>query len=239
MPDVPQIDFNNTAVNMLPFLERKTKWIIFVRALLSPITRLYGIFIEFKDGVVLSGYNNLTAYGIGATVRYNFKMWESLTAGNIGNQPDISPAAWILRNNSFIGAIERAKYNGWYLQLTYALNRQFSTTFRQPPYPDPYDYGLGGGVFSDIYITNKPPVYKSFVMYPDDARSSKMYPTYSSGYLFEPPLYGGATTYGFNIHFPVAAFNALGANDSIRTSIITQFVNKVLVSGTNFSIITY
>lgn len=237
---IPKVDFNNLAINMLAWRQRKTKWIITAKALASPIVRLYGLFVGFKDGETLSTYNSGTTYVINARVKFNFKTYESLIAGNTGNQPDTNPTAWLLRNNSFIGATERARYNGFYLPLTYALNRQFGTTFSQPPYPAPYDFGLGAGTFSGIYITNLDPVYVSFVSFTTETLSSGTYTTGSGNTAsFSTEVYATASSYMFAVHVPVGVYNALGSTNAIRNSIISKFVNQYLISGTGFTIQTY
>lgn len=236
---VPNIDFNNMSVNMLPLEQRRPFWIMFAQALISPIVRLYGIFLAYMNGETLIAYSPIGTYGIGAKVRYNYKTYESIIAGNNGNAPDISPLAWTLRNNSFIGATERAKYNGRYLELTYALNRYFNTTFRQPPYPAPYDYGLGGGVFSDIYISNVEPAFTSFVVGATEGDSSIVYIANSNGYVFATQVYGTGTTFTFAINFPIAVYNSLGVTNSIRNSVVAGFVNQYLTYGTNYIIVTY
>jgi len=236
---VPNIDFNNMAVNMLPTEQRKPFWIMFVKALVSPIVRLYGVFVTYMFGETLLAYSSGAAYNTGALVRYNYKTYESLIPDNTGNAPDTSTQAWILRNNSFIGAIERAKYNGRYLELTYALNRYFNTTFRQPPYPAPYDYGLGGGVFSDIYITNVEPSFTSFIIGSTEVNSSIVYSNTSSGFVFTTSIFGNISTYKFAIHIPIAKYISLGATNSIRNSIVSNFVNQYLTGGTSYVIVTY
>jgi len=236
---IPRIDFYNFAVNMLPFGQRKPKWIIFTKALLSQIQRLYGIFRGYTNGESLEMYNPSFPYVKGSKVQYNFKTWESLVDDNLGFAPSSSPAAWILRNNNFIGTTERSKYNGRYLELTYALNRNFSTVFRQPPYPAPYDYGLGGGTWSDIYITNEAPVYTSFIVGIDEASSSDTFTGTSTGYVFTIGILSGASSYKFIVNIPITVYNAQGATDSIRNSIFNSFIALYAVSGTTWELITY
>lgn len=40
-------------------------------------------------------YVPATTYALGAKVRYGYRLYESLSAGNVGNQPDISPLKWL------------------------------------------------------------------------------------------------------------------------------------------------
>lgn len=236
---VPINDFDNQALNQLPFRQRKPKWEAMAKAIVSQIKRMYRIFTGYMNGESFSAYNPVTPYAAGNCVQYNFKTWESLIDGNVGNTPDISPSAWILRNSYFIGATERTKYNGRYITLTYALNRYFQTTFRQPPYPAPYDNGLGGGTFSDIYITNVAPAFNSFVVSTDDTPSSHVGTTGSTGLVSTVEIYTAASSYEFDINIPIAVFNALGADDPIRESIVRNFADRYVVSSTQYNVVTY
>lgn len=236
---VPNIDYDNQAVNMLPFRERRTKWMVFAKGLVYAAKWLYGVFKAYMSGDYSPKWDSTITYSTGNKVQYNFRVYESLTDGNLNNVPDQSATNWLLRNNDFIGAIERAKYNGRYLELTYALNRYFSTTFRQPPYPSPYDFGVGG-TFSDIYITNVAPAYASFVSFNIETPSSASYNNSSTTFAsFNTEIYTAATSYEFAIWIPLAVFNALGASDPIRESVVRGFADKLVVSGTHYIINTY
>ena len=224
----------------MPFSKRLTKWILFVQSVCYPIKWLYtNVLTGFMKGGSFANYSVIATYNSGDQVIYNFGVWESLTSGNTGNQPDISPAQWLNVNSSFIGISEQAKYTGNYLPLTYALNRNFQTIFRQPPYPVPYDFGVGG-TFPDIYITNDVPVFTSFVLYPTNLLSSDIYPTTSAPFiLYDSPVYPDASSFQFKVHFPLAVYNSLGIADPIRNSIINRFINQYCPAGIGFSIVTY
>lgn len=234
---VPRIDFNIAGQNLLPPDQRKPYWIIFVTALLNPIARLYGLFTGFMNGETLIVWSSITTYAAGTKVFWNFKTWESVVSGNMGVIPGSNTAYWILRNNSFIGATERAKYNGRYLALTFALNRYFGTTFRQPPYPPPYG---AGGAFSDIYITNVAPTFTSFVSYTKEAGGSTVY-TIGTGNneVFTTGIFAGASAYKFIINIPLAVYSALGATPAISDSIIRRFADKYVPCGITYNISTY
>ena len=148
----------------------------------------------------------------------------------------INGAPWTPRCPSFIGANERVKYNGRYLTLTWALNRQFGTTFRQPPYPAPYG---GSGAFSDIYITNTPILFTTFAAAPLSAGSSSTGLTASSAFASPSPEYGTASTYQFIVHVPAAIYNLQGSSDSIRQSVFNAFVTKYAASGLDWTVVTY
>lgn len=51
--------------------------------------------LEPNSGTVSnSPWNSSTSYSLGQNVTYLGRYWTSLTAGNLGNQPDTSPANW-------------------------------------------------------------------------------------------------------------------------------------------------
>ena len=236
---VPVIDFNEFAIQQLPSAQRLPKWVVMAQALLSPETRLYNLLYRYINGSDdLLYWNVSTTYGAGELVKDINGVYESIAGGNTGNATT-DPTKWLKVLGSFIGAKERIKYRGNYLTLTYALNRYFGTTFRQPPYPPPYDCNTGSGTFSDIYITNDEPVYVSDVTYPTEPLSSDVYPTYSTGYYFPTPVYATATTYSFVIHIPTAVFTALGSTTAIRNSIVNGFVVKYAPQGVQWRIVTY
>lgn len=236
----PNLNIPNNITLFTPPNYRKPKWLTFVQGLCNGLTWRKAIFDAYRNGDTQSVYNSMVSYAADAVVWWNYATYQSLVSSNIGNQPDISPDSWILRCASFIGATERASFNGRYLVLTRALNMQFGTAFKQPPYPAPYDFGTGAGIFSDIYITSDPPSNISFVIYPDDASSTNIYPDTSAPYyLFDPPIYISATNYKELIHFPVAVYNTLGATDIIRLAVIDGFMRKYVMSGCTYEVITY
>lgn len=232
MPTIPIVDVDNEVVQMLPSAQRLPYWKIFVRAVVSQVKRLNYLFQYYMDGSIDTGYYSaLVSYNKGDLVRTIDGVYESLANSNLGNAVS-DTTYWLKVLGSFIGADERVAYNGRKLTFEYALNRYFNTTFRQPDDPvTPTN--------SDIYIDNVVFTDTSFVMYPDSARSSKMYPDTSTGYLWDIPVYASITTYQFNINIPLAVFLALGSTNPIRESIVRQFADKYCVSGLSYNIVTY
>ena len=273
--------------------------IISAQSFLAGLTWRKKVVDAYQNGDTQPLYSSTTIYGIGQGVQYGYSTYESLIAGNVGNQPNYTPAysssatyaigfcvtnggslvngvltpkyyqcittissgepfnplhwaaivaaPWILRNASFIGATERSKYNSYYLNLTYQLNRYFQWAlaangfigFRQPPYPAPYDFGASGGVFSDIYITNTPPAGLSFAV----GAVGQMLG--SVGTIAQPvgvatiDILESETTYSFTIHIPLAVYNALGTTNAIRNSIINGSVSIYAPSGITWIIAPY
>jgi hypothetical protein len=248
---VPVVDFNDLAVQMLPSAQRLPQWKIFAKALVSPVVTMYQAFSDdMQPGTVYTVYDPATTYAEGypAVVVYQFKTYISLIAGNIGNRPDESPAAWGLRSDNAIGSAERAKFTIGYLTFTYAINRHFYEYleglgipgWRQPPYPAPYDFGLGGGTFSGIYLTTDALVDTSIVVATIETGSGVVGTSDSSGfYVSTEESFGTETSYKYTIHIPTATFNALGTTDAIRTSVVRQFADKYTATGILYSIVTY
>lgn len=239
---VPLYDIPSFVPQYIPPNKRLPKYIAGIQGFLSGLTWNMFKFLAYKNGETLLAWNIGATYNTGDKVQWNFATYESLTDVNTGNQPDLSiiSGLWTLRCASFIGADERVKYNGRYLVLTWALNRYFQTTFRQPPYPAPYDFGLGGGTFSDIYITNLAPDYTPFVFGIDSSESSTIGLTDSGG-AFIPlsPDFGLANTYTFIVHMPVGVYTVLGATTAIRDSVVRGFVDRYCPSGITYNIVTY
>ncbi len=80
-------------------------------------------------GVLLDAYAPATNYGVGALVRYSGQNYISLQAGNIGNQPDISPTFWSVTTLDLGGKfIVDATPTGSQFQYYYSSNGTASGT---------------------------------------------------------------------------------------------------------------
>lgn len=233
---VPTVDTYQLVANQLPYYQQQPNWMALAMALSSPNDRLYRLFVAAMNGSTDLGYwNAATVYQKGDLVRSLQGVYESVSDGNVGNATG-DPAYWRQVLESFIGYNERVKYTGRYLTLTYALNRHFGTTFRQPPYPSPYG---GSGTFSDVYITTDAITRITFVSYPDAPSSSTVYPLRSTGFVTVTPAYAAASTFRLTIHMPTAVWSALGADDSIREATVRGIADRYVVAGTTYTIDTY
>lgn len=210
-----------------------------MQSLAYPIRRLQAYFRYFMNGSIDTGYwNSVVTYAKGDLVRDVSGVYESQSDGNLNN-PITDTTFWFKVLGSFIGASERVKYNGRYLYLTWALNRWFGTTFLQPIYPAPYDFGLGGGTFSDIYITTDVPTFYSLVGFDELAPADSVYDMIVGYACFDDILVGTSSSYKFTIHMPLFIYNALGSTVAIRESVVRHFVDGVNVGGLGYSIVTY
>lgn len=236
MPSIPSIDFNVYAANGLPSNKRLPRFTLWILALIYPLVWLWNVFAMYINGSVDAYYDPATTYAAGQWVRTLTGVYSSVQGGNTGH--DVTDTIWWYQiSPSFIGAIERAKYNARYLTLTYALNNQFGTTFRQPPYPDdPY---VTGGAFSQIYVSKTVPSFVSLALgaMPQTLGALGAVPSIIG--VATVPIIATASSYSFTIHVPTAIYTALGATNAIRDSKITRFVNNYLPGGLTFVIVQY
>lgn len=229
MPTIPVIDIDNEAEQLLPPPKRLPKFLLFWRACLSPIKRDNKYRQWMLGGADTDFYSSTFTYAQGDNTKDIYGVYESLVSDNTGN-PTTDTTKWVKVLQSFVGVKELAQYTSQKLTFEYSLNRQLN--------------GLAAGTIKsefnaangDIYIINVVPAYTSFVMYPDSASSSKMYPTFSTGIMFDPPVYLGATTYQFIINVPSGLYASFGA---AAEQIIRQFADRYTIVGTGYTIQQY
>lgn len=240
------IDIDDLSVNMLPSAQRLPGFEMATGTLLSPVYRLQELLKRFIFGSFdLDYWRSTSTYAKGEIVRDRTGIFESQAEGNEDNA--LNTTSWLKVLDSFIGVFERARYNGRYLYLTFALNRIFDVEiqkcglpgFLQPPYPAPYDFGLGAGTFSSIYITTDELTQFSLIMYDDTTLSDTVYDMGVGYYAFDDTAVGDASHYKYTVHVPVAVWNLLGADDLIRATVIRAQVDKYNVTGLQYTVVTY
>lgn len=236
----PVVNIDTLVIQNLPPNKRLPVWMGIIKALASPLKWAMSIFTQYKEGGVSTYWDSGVSYGVGTRVVYNYAVYESLVASNLGNIPDVDTDSWLLVNASFIGANERRLYQGKKLILEYALNQYFKEEldansevgFIQPDSaftPTP----------SSIYIEDDIPDLLTFTMYPDAGQSDAMFPTYSTKYMTPTPIYSGASPYQFIVWIPTAVFASINADSMVADQIVTNFVNRYAVAGTFFTVQTY
>lgn len=228
------------AIHALPPIKRLAKYILFFKGAAYALYWRYTNFSKYLNCLPsdFAPWSGAVTYGFYNEVGFNRAVYISLSDGNTANSPDSNPALWLKVLDNWIGINHRLRFNGKYINLTYALNLYFNTTFRQPPYPAPYDYGLGGGTFSDIYITNTVPLYLSLVGFPTLRAEDTMYPIGGSYFGFPTLITGAASSFEYTIHIPTAIYAALGSAP-VAESIVRNFVDQYNIAGIAYSIITY
>jgi hypothetical protein len=134
--------------------------------------------------------------------------------------------SWYKQQDNFIGLNERLAFNGNNLVLTWALNRWFQTTFRQPP------------DISDIYLTvNRRPL-TIFRFGVAESICSEFFLDRSTEGIDN----NDEASIGYvdlTINFPTAIYDALDPVDANRQPIIRAFVDQLIYSGVLYQIAVY
>lgn len=229
---VPAFDIDNFVPQEMPVNYRNNSWIALLRSFLSGLSWNSIKFDDYRNGAIYGYWSGVVTYADGDRVIDLFGVYVSLSDGNTGN-PTTDATYWYRVGDYFIGASERVMYTPRKLTFEWALNRYFNTTFRQPD--DPV-----APTNSDIFISTSIPTSTSVIMYPDAARSSRIYPTMSAPrYMFDTIVTTAATSYRFAINIPVAVYTALGTSPAIRESIVRRFADKYTRMGAFYDIVTY
>ena len=219
------VNYNLTVENILVPDKRTTKTVAFNNALVAGIANDHSLlFTTYKEYQILSNWTAGT-YAKNSLVKYGKSIFQSVEAGNT-TEPTFSEN-WRLVSENFLGSDFRLSITGAKLNLEYALNTWFGTTFRQP--------NIGT---SDIFLTtnNSLPisVFRVGIL---EGESSKVYTTTSDQFIIN--AYSFLTQYNLTINVPFAFYTSLGATDAVRNSIINSFANKYINAGLTYQIITY
>ncbi len=222
MPDQYDIDYNQQIIELLPPNKR-------YRNMIAYMTDCMTSTLQYLRDAVLGDYRNGSAiavwsagtYARKAKVNYKKGIYVSLINGNT-DIPGLTDN-WYFQQTFFIGLTERLAYNGNNLILTYALNRWFGTTFRQP--------GTG---LSDIYITTNTINADTFVVGFDSPECSTLNYGNSNQAITYNSTFG--IQYNANINVPATLISSLG---SAAMALLTSFINMYIYSGCVYQIIPY
>lgn len=232
---VPQIDFDNHAIQEIPEHHRTPRFIAWFQGLLrGSISWLNRNFYNYCFGDTISTFwLSGATYNLNDSVVTFFGVYISLQDGNIGNNPNNSPDYWYQISPSFIGAFERVQYNSQKIIMEYALNNFFRTIYRNPT-----TIVTGGYLpLSDIYIETVSPSFTSFVVYEGVTGTSPVYQDSTGTYaVFEDVVTPLDTTYEFIVWIPVSLSVALGA---AYDKIIRSKVDLMSIFGTVYTVQTY
>lgn len=217
---------SNKVREILPPDKRTSGTKAFLNALIAvPMQWLSTLWLgDYRTGSTGMPWLDSTTYGKGERVTYKGSAYESKVSGNLNHGP-LDTAYWLLVQENFIGVFERILYTGNYLTLTYALNKYFGTTYRQP------------NSTSDIYITVYPNTINVFVVGGSENNSSIAFADHSSEFVVN--AYAFAAYFNMTIFVPVAVFEALDDNPDNRESIVRNFANKYIIAGVKYSVETY
>ena len=210
------LSINPVAIEQLPPDKRYPNNVSFLTALLAPLQWAHDLlFNSYYKGSTAPNYAT-GVYNYLDQVIYNKQVYLSLIPANT-DVPTTSN--WELIQNNFIGVQERLLYNGQRLVLEYALNKEFGTTFAQPP-------GR-----SAIYITNVAPTISGFLVGITEPNCSSVGLDTASDWI--GPTLPFVYLNNFQINIPAAAL----ALTNVQA--ITNFVNQYIPASLTFIIQSY
>lgn len=237
---IPEIDYDLLIVDVLPSTKRMPYWKIWIFNALSQIKRLHSIFKSYILGTQSLNWDSTVPYDYDTEIIYKYKVYKSSISNNLNNQPNINLDKWELVLNSHIGVNESGRYNYSKLTLEKALNRQFQhelninslVGFRQPDDPiNPTN--------SDIYITNQTLLYHSFLVGVTEDESDYIGTLVSSGFVTLDEELTNETPYVFIVNIPSSVYSAINSNYTIADTIIRNFLDQYVITGTQYIIQTY
>jgi hypothetical protein len=220
------VNYNTAIENLLVPDKRTKKTLAFNIALALGIANNHNLLFNiYKNYNIIANWNNAFTYDKNDLVKYGKSIFQSIDNGNVSRPTNASK--WRLVSENFLGSDFRLSITGEKLNLEYALNTWFGSTFRQP------SVGI-----SDIYITTNNfidlPVFRVGINEPE---STSVRSDGSDQYVIN--AYTFATQHNLTINIPIALFNTLGATNEIRTSIVRAFADKYINAGLTYKIQTY
>jgi hypothetical protein len=233
-------DYNldEATIELLPPQKRDTTNLAFLGVFGAKLQYLHDLFFnEYAGGSTASNWQPSISYSYQTRKKYiDNAVYEVINFNGINSSvpPPNDPANWAKVLNTWIGARERARYNSQRLIFEFALNKWFKTVFRQPT-----SWDSNGNItpLSDIYINNNA-ISNSFFFGATAAESSFIPKTAS-----EQRSFINYSTIinrnSFTINVPIAVYNALGANNSIRDKAIKDFADDYVLAGLYYNILTY
>jgi hypothetical protein len=213
---------SNLAEQFLPPRKRLTKMLAWVGGVLfSPIQWYYDLFYSWAFNTSSeSDYNVLSAYTSGDIVKWTdgsvYICVADTAAGILPNDRNY----WIKQADYELGIFWRSNYTGQKLQLEYALNRNYSTTFNQPP------------TASEIYVTTNVIDTNAFTVGISSSESSTAAINGDAQYFV-----GTAYTYdtiALTIFVPNAVLAALEGESSPYTKAkkrVLTYANQFIIAG--------
>lgn len=222
MPDQYDITYSQQVIELLPPDKRYKNIISYLSAcMLSTVQYLRDAVLgDYRLGSVVGTWV-AGSYARGIKVNYKKGIYVSLVNNNTAIPTDTNN--WYMQQQFFIGLSERLAYNGQNIVLTYALNRWFGTTFRQP----------GQGT-SDIYISTSATDANTFTVGYDEGESSSVSYNNSTEFVVYNAAFG--VQYNATIYVPSAVYNAL---QPAAQALISSFVNMYIYAGVIYQIVAY
>jgi len=221
MAQLFNIDITKLVSDLLPSNKRTTYIKTLSSGLLSAFNRMYQIFYKFMIGDTSATTWSAGTYTAGAHVKYkDGSVYECMVASTTA-EPTAS-TDWLRILDSFIGSDESQNFNATKLELEYALNKRFGTTYVNPPSNSP------------IYISNITPPVIVFRVGGIESISSSSYNNGSDSFVIND--YSFPLPANFTINIQTATYNALGTT---KEKIVRMFVDRYVAIGLTYTITTY
>jgi hypothetical protein len=219
------LDYNQKAIELLPPDKRGSKFVAWIKALLSQVQYNQNkILRQYRLGT-LDQYANWTApQNKGSIVVYGQSVYECISEIET-YEPPTNTRDWRVYLEYFIGTEERILYNHIKLTLEYALNMRFNKQFYQPP------------AVSDIYVTTNAPIINVFVVGENENESSVVLNGDSQEVVIDAYTFDLFNNY--TIHIPIATYISFGSTDAQRQATVRNFADKYNTIGLNYNIVTY
>jgi hypothetical protein len=219
------VNYNTTIESLLVPDKRTKKTVAFNSALVAETANNHDIlFTIYKDYSVSPNWTAGT-YARNQLVKYNKSIFQSVENGNT-TEPTQSDK-WRLVSENFLGSDFRLSITGSKLNLEYALNTWFGSTFRQP--------SVGN---SDIYLTTNNilpiPIFRVGLT---EIESTSVGTLTSSQLIVDS--YSFATQYNITINIPTALYTSLGTTNDIRNSVVRSFADKYINAGLTYTLTIY
>jgi hypothetical protein len=216
------VDYNQKVIETLVPDKRQPKTVAFLQQLAKEVSINHNLLFN-----IYKSYQSAAVWTAGTYARYDIVRYAKsiyIAAQTTTNEPTFTNA-WVLVSPNFMGNDFRLAIRGEKLNLEYALNTWFNTTFRQPP------------LTSDIYLTTNNIIDSVFRVGFNEFESSKIYTETSSEFVINN--YAFTNQFNLTISVPTGVYNSLGATNDIRTSIIRNFADLYISAGITYNIITY
>jgi len=223
------IDYQNVVYNLIPQTRRKTRFISWMRSLLSPQEYTSDIFFgEYVNGSDAPDWSPFVAlYPKGTKVNFFNSIYMATQNVPSGHLPT-DTNYWVLIVKDYRGVNQRVRYNSQKICLEYILNDWFNGVWLQPDSPT-------SPTRPDIYIDTNLPTNQVLTSYYTENAESNIYYydalTYSyvmDNYSFNSP--------SFSIYVPIALYTGLGANADEQ---IRAIADKYVIAGITYDIQTY
>jgi hypothetical protein len=219
------VNYNTAIENLLVPDKRTKKTLAFNIALALGIANNHFLLFDVYKNYTILPIWFVGTYQKNELVRHGKGIYQSIENNNTTKPTNASK--WRLVSENFLGSDFRLSITGEKLNLEYALNTWFGSTFRQPI--------IG---ISDIYITTNNivdlPVFRVGI---NEFESTSVRSDGSDQYVINS--YTFVTQHNLTINIPITLFNTLGATNEIRTSIVRSFADKYINAGLIYKIQTY